>query len=179
MGLRSFLSKLLPKSKKSEELPVSMVLLLRQPHFFTDSELRTAGERAWQTAFTEAEDSKYFVVQRQTVTLLKAGPSLLSLLYGSRPYLDLDDKALRTFLPDSARQKAWKMHDAWCAVDHVNANGDLPRAYSELAKLVAEMADQNCTAVYVPGAKILIPNGDLLGPALQQIASGSLPITHN
>jgi len=58
-----------------------MVMLLRRSDLFRADELRSAAERAWHRSFSsEDKKSKHCVVQEGSVTLMKAGPHLLSLL---------------------------------------------------------------------------------------------------
>ena len=171
MNLKTFLSKLAPKRRRSEvEDPISVVLLQKQPHFFCASELRAAAEKAWRVSFADGETSKNYVVQKGFVTLLKADGHVLSLLHQKQPYFKLSDDELRRFLPDESRRDWWRAHKAWCAVDHMNAGKDLEFAYWVLTKLAAEMIDANCCGVYIPGKRIFVPNSTALYEDLQLVA---------
>jgi hypothetical protein len=70
------------------DLPVSMVLLLRESRFPTLDQLRSAGERAFRTSFTGDEESRHYVVQVAVFTIMKAGPHTLSFLNYTKPYGD-------------------------------------------------------------------------------------------
>jgi hypothetical protein len=104
------------------------------------------------------------------VTLMKAGPHLLNFLSTPRPYVVHAGENVE-WLPQLSQRQAWVEHSAWCAVDYMNDNADLELAYCVLAKLVAEMVDENCTGVYIPRERALIPNGESLYRQLQEMAS--------
>jgi hypothetical protein len=73
----------LGKNPEEQEMPYSIVLLLREPHFFTEVELLAAGERGWDKCFDGKADPMYFVVQKETVTMLKAGGHVVQLLHAA------------------------------------------------------------------------------------------------
>jgi hypothetical protein len=150
--------------------PLSMVLLLRRPHVFGAEELRFAAERAWHVSFAGGKDSMHCVAQSERATLLKAGPHLLSFFHYPAPYVDNPQDNVK-WLPEIRQQQAWAEHLACVGVDYLNPKTDLELGYSVLAKLVAEMIDENCTAVYVPRESALIPNDESLYGHLQEIAS--------
>ena len=75
------------KSPRSEsDLPVSMVLLLRQSRVLTLDQLRLAAERAFGTSFAGGKESQHYVVQVVLFTLMKAGPHSLSFLNNTKRY---------------------------------------------------------------------------------------------
>jgi hypothetical protein len=160
--------------------PLSVVLLLREPHVFSVEELRLAAERAWRTSFAGGEGSMHFVTQSGGVTLLKAGSHLLNLLHNSEPYFDNSPEHVE-WLPQESQRRAWIEHAAWAAVDYMNHDVDVDLAYCVLAKLVSEMLDENCTGVYMPRERSMVPNDESLYSELQRIASsretGVSPIT--
>jgi hypothetical protein len=155
---------------ETEELIVSIVLLLRKAHYFHAEELRIAAERAWGTSFVGGPDSRHFVMQSGHVTLMKAGPHLLSFLNVSKSYLD-DPAEDSKQLSDLSAQNAWAEHRAWTAVDYVKGGKDPELEYSVLAKVVAELIDSNCAGVYVPAENSFMPNDALLYGELQKIAA--------
>jgi hypothetical protein len=173
----NYFEKLIPRRfrKSGDETPTSMVLLLKEPHLFRDDELRVAAEKGWSRGFGGGDDSRHFIVQEKWATLIKVGPHLLNILQNASPYLVLSNEELVEFLPEIERSKAWQAHHARCAVDYMNKDVDEETKYCVLAALVAEMADENCTGVWVPKTSSFIPNGVefnglLLYPALKEIA---------
>lgn len=168
-ALRSLIPLRWQRTSKGE--PLSMVLLLRKPHLFQADELRSAAERAWHTSFSgEEKESKHCVVQNGLVTLMKAGPHLLSFFYYPSPYVE-DMRANTDWLPHDSQREAWLQHTACYSVDFMNDGVSVQLGYSVLAQLVSEMLDGNCTAVYIPRERWLAPNDQSLYLALHGFAS--------
>jgi hypothetical protein len=138
-------------------MPYSAVLLLRQPHFFTKIELQAAGQRAWGRRFDGEADPMYFVVQEETVTMMKAGTHVVQLVHAEQPYLGDVEKASRG-LPRKEQREAWMAHRAWAALDLWDQKPTKAEAYAVLARLALQLADENCSAVYLPKDNILMPN---------------------
>ena len=110
------------------------------------------------------------VVQSGGVTLLKAGPYLLNFYQSQQPYLD-NPKQTIDWLPQVSQRQAWSEHLAFVAVDYMNYDSDVDLGYCVLAKLVAEMLDQNCTGVYMPRDHALTPNDGSLYAQLKKMAA--------
>ena len=148
-----------------------MVLLLRKPHLFSAEELRLAAERAWHTSFAgEENSSKDCVVQSATVTLMKAGPHALNFFYYPEPYVE-NPKGSVDWLPHPSQRQAWANHAACVGVDYLNYDVSVELGYAVLSKLVAEMLDGNCTGVYIPQQRSLIPNDESLYLELHKLTS--------
>jgi hypothetical protein len=173
MILKQFLKRYVPlrwqRLSKDEE-PLSIVLLLREPHFFRADELRLAAEKAWGISFAGGAESMHCVAQSGTATLMKAGPYLLSFFYYPKPYID-NPKDKIDWLPQASQQQAWAEHSACVAVDYMNRDTDVELGYCILSKLVAEMLDANCTGVYVPRQSSLTPNDSSLYGELKKMAA--------
>jgi len=101
---------------------------------------------------------------------MKAGPHLLNFFCYPEPYIE-DPKANVDWLPRPSQRQAWINHSACFGVDYLNHGVSVELGYCVLAKLVAEMLDGNCTGVYVPRQRILIPNDESLYLELQKLAS--------
>lgn len=154
--LRKFVPMRWRRTKKGD--PLSMVLLLRTPRLFSADELRCAAERAWHTSFASREkESKHCVVQSDKVTMMKAGPHLLSFYYYPLPFVE-NPKANVDWLPQATQREAWLKHSACMGVDYLNDGVSVQLGYCVLAQLVAEMLDGDCTAVYIPQERAFIPN---------------------
>jgi hypothetical protein len=167
--IRRFIPLRWQRASKNE--PLSMVLLLRRPHVFSGDELRLAAERAWRVSFTSNKDSsKHFVSPSGSVTFLKAGPHLLNLFFYSKPYVENPQDNI-TWLKKENQRRAWAEHSACVGVDYLNPETDAELGYCVLAKLVAELLDENCTSIYVPRERSLIPNNAGLYGELQNMAS--------
>ena len=151
--------------------PLSMVMLLRRSHLFGADELRSAAERAWHRSFSgEDKKSKHCVVQEGSVTLMKAGPHLLSFFSYPAPYVE-DPKANTDWLQHTNQREAWVQHTACYSVDFMNDGVSVQLGYCVLAQLVSEMLDGNCTGVYIPRERWLVPNDQSLYLALHRFAS--------
>jgi hypothetical protein len=172
MNLKRTVQRMIPMRwrRVGKDDPLSMVLLLRTPHFFRDDELRSAAERAWRVSFAGGPGSLHAVAQSKPATLLKAGPHLLSLFHYPKPYFDNPGSNV-DWLPQTSQRRAWAEHTACVGVDYMNPETDVELGYCVLAKLVAEMLDENCTAVYIPREIILIPHDQSLYTELLRMAS--------
>jgi len=173
MKLKDILKRIVPMRWRriTRDDLLSMVLLLRKPHFFSAEELQLAAERPWRVSFDGKErSSKHCVVQRGTVTMMKAGPHGINFLDSAAPYLG-NPKENVHWLPDARQRQAWVEHSAYVAVDYLNRGVSFALGYAVLSKLVAEMLDGNCTGVYVPERSSLIPNDEALYLELQKLAS--------
>lgn len=145
-----------PQYDNDDNLPVSMVLLRREPRFPTLDQLRLAAEGAFDVSFAETQkESRHFVIQTALLTIMKAGPHTLSFLNQAKPYGEGEfAEEFGRSLPKASQRRVWKEHKAWTAVDYVQGGVDLELEYGVLAKICAELLDLNCVGVYVPqGAK--------------------------
>jgi hypothetical protein len=148
-----------------------MVLLQRKPHLFSAEELRLAAERAWHTSFSGVEEgSMHCVKQTGLVTLMKAGPHLLNFFHYPAPYIE-NPKENVDWLPHPSQRQAWINHSACVGFDYLNYDVNVELGYCVLSKLVAEMLDGNCTGVYIPRQRSLIPNDESLYLELQKLAT--------
>jgi hypothetical protein len=151
------LKRLFIKPEKSEAMPYSLVLLQRRPHRFSQVDVQAAAERGWGRSFDGQADPMYFVGQKGAVTMVKAGRYLLNILHASETYFG-DPQGIAKQLPQEEQKKAWLEHHAWVALDFWNL--DLPRAeaYENLARLAIQLADSNCSGVFLPRDEVLMPN---------------------
>jgi hypothetical protein len=159
MSVWAWLKKVGSRKKDNAEDPYSIVLLLREPHFFTSSELEAAGERGFDIKFDGKQDPMYFVSQTGPITFLKAGKHAMHFLHARTPYLEPKDQVARK-LPREEQRIAWMAHSAWASVDMLNRRSDIPKreAYSTLARFVLFLGDANCSGIYLPGEQIMMPN---------------------
>jgi hypothetical protein len=159
-----------PDKSQSENLPVSMVLLLRESRFLKLEQLRSGGERAFGIPFSGDRSSSHCVFQKALFTLMKAGPHTLSFLNYTKPYGDHPEEFGRA-MPKASQRQAWAEHTAWTAIDYAKGGVDLELEYAVLAGLCAEMLDGNCVGVFVPRERRFIPNDGSLLPELHRITS--------
>jgi hypothetical protein len=153
---------------KEGDIPISMVLLLREPRFSTLDQLRSAARRAFGTSFTGDKESQHYVIQVDLFTIMKAGPNSLSFLNHRKPYGD-ESHSFERSLPKARQCQAWAEHTAWTTLGYVKGSTDPKLEYVLLAKLCAEMLDANCVGLYVPGTQTYIPNDVSLQGELQSL----------
>jgi hypothetical protein len=173
MSLKAVFQRVVPVrwQRVGKKEPLSVVMLLRAPHVFRTEELQSAAERAWRVSFAgRRSESMHCVAQSGPTTLLKAGPHLLSFFHYAKPYIENHEENT-SWLPLESQRRAWAEHAACVGVDYMNAKTDVELAYCVLAKLVAELVDENCSAIYMPRESSLIPNNGTLYSELQKIAS--------
>jgi hypothetical protein len=164
----------LGKNPEEQEMPYSIVLLLREPHFFTEVELLAAGERGWDKCFDGKADPMYFVVQKETVTMLKAGGHVVQLLHAEQPYLG-DKRKASDRLPRKEERLAWMAHTAWAALDLWDRKPSKEAAYAVLARFAVPLTDANCCAVYLPKDNVLMPNDGAAEEGLRMLVAGYSP----
>jgi hypothetical protein len=133
-----------------------MILLLRNPHVFTAEEIRSAAERSWAISFSPIEGSTRQIIETDDAIFLEAGSHRLSFVNYPKPYEEKPQENL-SWLPKVSQQRAWAEHTACCWVNYMTAGTDLELAHCVLAKVVAELLDDNCTGVYIPSEWSLIP----------------------
>jgi hypothetical protein len=151
--------------------PLSMILLLRHPHTFSDEDFRRAAERAWGLSFSSVEGSTRRVVKSDDAVFLQAGPHRLSFVNHPKPYEEKPEEDL-DWLPKLEQQRAWAEHTACLWVYYLTAGTDLQLAHSILAKVLEQLLDEDCAGVYVPSESSLIP-AEEASVGLQEIAAHS------
>jgi hypothetical protein len=138
---------------------------------FTAAELRLAAERAWHRSFDgDEKESMHCVNQAGAVTLMKAGPHLLNFFYYPGPYVE-NPKENVDWLPRPSQRQAWLQHSGCLGVDYLNDGVSIELGYCVLSQLIAEMLDGNCTGIYIPRERSLIPNDESLYLELHKLGS--------
>jgi len=145
----------------------------RIAHWFSEEELKAAGERGWGKKFDGKEDPMYFVsVDHTTLTVLKAGPHIIRVTSSPARYAEDDAYALSQ-LPQPEQKKAWTDHHACTFLELFNDfSGESKRisdadAYATLAKLALQLGDSNCTAIFVPIKNFMLPNDGIAEQGLR------------
>jgi len=150
-------------------MPFSIVMLLRTPQPFSEEDLNAAGERAWDMPFSGESSSTYCVVPATAqITLIKAGKYLFNLLQEGSFYIGpVEETASKLSKPE--QQQAWRQHTAWAAFDLMNNDVPKNEAYAALARWIVQLADQNCSGIYLPKASIFFPNNGVAEEGLRQL----------
>jgi hypothetical protein len=149
---------------------ISMIVLLRRPHPFSEQDIRLATERAWGVSFAIGEGSMRSVSQSEEFTVLRAGSHVLSFYDSAKPYLDNPGDEIG-WLANASQQRACAAHKGFTAVQYANPATDVELAHCVLAKVVVQLIDGNCTGIYIPSESSLIPADESLRESLNQMAS--------
>jgi hypothetical protein len=160
----------------------SIVIMQRKTHRFSEGELLAAAERGWGKRFDGKEDPMYFVsANHLALTVVKAGPHIVRVTSVPSRYADDDEYALSQ-LPHPEQKKAWVEHHACTFLDLFNdlssQSSVIPdaEAYASLAKLALQLADPNCTAIFVPIKNLMMPNDGTAEEGLRLLINKKLPL---
>jgi uncharacterized protein YegJ (DUF2314 family) len=158
----------LPLGRAGEdEAFVSLVLLLREPHYLDPSILAQLASRAWEATIevvdedepppdrpdNEDEPVRSMVGGAMPHFFCFHPPGFFTIHCFDEPYFD-DPEEVAESVPELRAQQAIAQHQAWISVDllHWMAEEDDRReAYRLIGRLLAELADENCLAVLDPG----------------------------
>jgi hypothetical protein len=148
MGFLESVQSLFRKKRADNNLPYSIVMLLRSPFMMTEEVLTAAASRAYGVPYDGSQEM-YFVMLSPQLKVVKSGKSLITLLEAAQPYLGEPDKVAQGF-KDSRLRSAWKEHRTWVAFDLMNQDVPKKHAYRVLAALVAQLLDARCAGIYLP-----------------------------
>ena len=177
MNFVGVLARLIPERWRLRQQPPSVVLLLRQENPPSEDVLRLAAERVWGIRFERGEECEHFIMQNGNSFVMRARPFMFTILCSSKPYFERDPQKLAAeWLPQPSQRSAWSEHTAWTAINWVNgAEGDTELVYCVLAKLAAELLNENCTGIYWPGERSFQPNDSSTYEDLQKLARSRDP----
>lgn len=148
MGVLDTLQGLFRKKQDEDDMPYSIVMLLRSPFAMSKEVLEVAASKAYGFPY-DGSHEMYFVVQNPRLTFVKAGSLLISVLEITEPYLDDPDEVAQGF-KDKRLGAAWTEHRNWAAFDLRNREVPKKQAYRALAAIVAELINARCTGIYLP-----------------------------
>jgi hypothetical protein len=136
------------RKKQNDDMPYSIVMLLRSPFAMSEEVLSHAASKAYGVPY-DGSLEMYFVLKSPLLTTVKSGTSAIKVLEVAKPYLGEPDEVARGF-EDARLSAAWREHRAWAAFDLMNRNMPKKEAYRVLAALVAELLDARCAGIYLP-----------------------------
>ncbi len=148
MRIPEAIQRLFRKKQADDDMPYSIVMLLRSPFKMTDEVLAAAASRAFGVAY-DGSNAMYFVMLSPVLKVVKAGKATISLLESARPYFGDPAESAKTFDHPELR-KAWAQHRGWVAFDLMGSDLSKKRSYRLLAALVAELLDDRCAGIYLP-----------------------------
>ena len=150
---------------------LSLVLLLREPRYLDTTILASLASRAWDIEITGQSDleessdendsseevNSAFIVGESPLFMAKHPDAMLVIHNFDRPYFE-DSEAAADDVIEVRAKHAVRQHQAWLAVDVLAWLGEgegTSEAYRLIARLLAELADDNVLAVIDPDAKQL------------------------
>jgi hypothetical protein len=136
------------RKKQDDDMPYSIVMLLRSPFAMSEEVLGAAASKAYGVPY-DGSHEMYFVTQNPLLTMVKAGASLISVLEAAEPYLGNPAEVAQGF-KNKRLGSAWAEHHTWVAFDLMNRDIAKKQAYGVLAALVAELLDTRCAGIYLP-----------------------------
>jgi hypothetical protein len=148
MGFLDVVRGLFRTKRTDDDMPYSIVMLLRSPCVLLEDILKTAASKAFGVPY-DGSNAMYFVEWNPLLKMVKAGPSLISVLEAQEPYLG-DPAEVAQGFENRQLEQAWAEHRTWVAFDLMNGDVSKKQAYIVLAKLVAELVDTRCAGIYLP-----------------------------
>lgn len=135
---------------------ISLVALLREPVTFDPAVLAKTAGRVWNADLGDgtAEGDDGFVVGAGPLnTIMHAGRMYLVNCIPN-PYIE-DPEAASESITDLRIRQSFREHRAWFSCDALGVDGattakEICDWYRRLAKLFAELLDENCLLIYVP-----------------------------
>src|SRR5579859_4713075 len=147
MGFLDVLRGLFRKKQADDDMPYSIVMLLRSPFAMSKEILEAAASKAYRMPYDGSKEM-YFVGWNPLLKVVKAGASLITVLEAEEPYLG-DPAEVAQGFKNKLLGSAWIEHHTWVAFDLMNRDVPKKQAYAMLAVLVAELLDARCAGIYL------------------------------
>lgn len=159
------------KNKKREAEPqmLSVVALLKNPQRLEPIYIASAAKKAWNATLSYSEDDEApdgFVVGDDSMPTLIVNFRERMMIVNNfpQPYMENIEEASQA-IPDLRLRTLVSNHTAWLSCDALgvesfNDVNEVREWYKILGRLLAELVDDNCLAIYVPQTEQLFPNMD-------------------
>jgi uncharacterized protein YegJ (DUF2314 family) len=163
------------KDDRSPPKPLtSFVLLLSGARLLSSPQLAIVVTRAWGGTYgceddVEKGEGQCWIAGKSPIFLIKSPEAIFMLHNFSSPYSSEARESAQT-LPDLRLRKAVEDHRAWIAVDLMESfDAARPREsfYPAIARLIAELAGDDCLAIYHPESNRINAWDDTLKEALR------------
>ena len=135
---------------------ISLVLLLREPRYLEASVLAQILSSAWGGEYSSGEgddeETQRFVVGESPLFAVQSPEAFFVVHNFARQYFD-DTPAAAADAKELRLRKAIEDHQAWLAVDLISLHDEkaAPESvYPQIAKLIAELAGDDCVAILQP-----------------------------
>ncbi len=152
--------------KRRTDRMISLVALLREPVEFDPAVLARIASKAWNADLgngsSPGEDG--FVVVTGPVNTIVHDTRVYLVNSVPRPYVE-DTEAVAETIADLRIRGLFSEHRAWFSCDAMGVDGTTTAAeisewYRRLARLLAEVLDQNCLLIWVPDTGRAYPIND-------------------
>ncbi len=164
-SLECFCPNLMAKEQKIESPLISIVYLLKTPRSISEEIIRESASKAFGATFdADDKDATEFVVElppppvkgiqkdKAACFMIKVNGVMYMVNNFSVPYMDNPEKFAQN-IADGRLRGAIERHSAWISVDAMGDIKDMGRkakAYSDIAKMIAQLAGPDCLAIYCP-----------------------------
>jgi uncharacterized protein YegJ (DUF2314 family) len=144
------------ESDEDKKPMISLVLFLREPRYLEAPVLAQIVSAAWGGEYSsgesEEDESQRFVVGESPLFAVQSPEAFYVVHNFDRQYFD-DTAAAAEDTNELRLRKAIEDHQAWLAVDLISLhdeNAAPESVYPHIAKLIAELAGDDCLAIYQP-----------------------------
>lgn len=137
---------------RREDPPISLVLLLRQPHDLNADALARAAAGAFGVEVCAGESEAACVVGASPHFLAQLPDRVLAVHNAALPYFD-NPAAVAAGLPELRLREAVARHRAWLSVESLHADSGAGDPYLGVARLTAALIDGDCLALCVPARR--------------------------
>ena len=173
MGFVQRIRRLMLKLRGRDPDFIAVVLFLRNPISVTKELLEQAVNRAWPTNPEEKKENK-FVVMKPPIIFVKSNGHLFNIVGQSSPYIQAPEEFARHFA-DLRVKGAILDHKAWLSVDYIVSSKpvepNIDRQYAQAAKLAAELVNEDCLGVCLPGENVTVASSPDLADGLRNFQS--------
>lgn len=157
VGLWSWLKGRFGKKAEKEKPLISLVLLLREPRSLDTATLARLAGDAWGTKLaTDKGDATDFVVGDSPLFIIQCKGYMFLVNNFPKPYVE-NPEAVAEEMKELRLRKAMGEHRAWLSVDLLGEADEvnLKEAYRYIGKLVANLMNDDCLAIYAPSTQRL------------------------
>ncbi len=149
----SWLMSLFVRKRRPAKRIVSLVLLLREERYLDPVILRKLASNAFDMEFEDSDDAENFVVMVQDDVnyMIKAHGQMFLVNNYARPYIE-DVEEVSEEIQELRLRQAVREHRAWMSVDRFGpAHMSEDASFHWIGRLLAELIDNDCTAIFCPG----------------------------
>lgn len=144
------------EASENKKPMISMVLFLREPRYLEAPVLAQIAASAWGGDYSSDEDDddnhQRYVVGESPLFAVQSPEAFFVVHNVARQYFN-DTQAAAKDAKELRLQTAIETHQAWLAVDLISVHDEKAAresVYPQIAKLIAELAGDDCLAIFQP-----------------------------